>query len=91
MMWSDTGVLGELGELDFAGRTPVHTCSGATATAMSLNFKPVMAMCVINLCASAGAMKWARLVLITPSAGFINLTTSFSFGVGGALICRQAL
>lgn len=31
------------------------------------------------------------LVLITPSAGFIDLPTSFFFGVGGALICRQAL
>lgn len=165
MVWSDTGVLGELGVLDFAGGTPVHICSGATATAMSLylsyplfrsrkssartpshlalhrpqntmcqllalviiwnswlafdagttlslNFKSVMAMCVTNLCASAGAMTWASmtyfetgkwsldstfmgaiagLVLITPSAGFIDLTTSFFFGVGGALICRQAL
>lgn len=31
------------------------------------------------------------LVLITPSAGFIDLTTSFFFGVFGAIICRQAL
>lgn len=31
------------------------------------------------------------LVLITPSAGFIDLTTAFFFGIGGALICRQAL
>lgn len=81
-------------------------------TALSLNFKSVMATCVTNLCASAGAMTWASmayletgkwpldstflgtisgLVLIAPSAGFINLTTSFFFGVGGALICRQAL
>jgi ammonia channel protein AmtB len=165
MVWSETGVLGEIGVLDFAGGTPVHICSGATATAMSvylsyplfrsrksairtpshlalhrphntmcqllalviiwnswlafdagttlsLNFKSVMAMCVTNLCASAGAMTWASityieagkwsldstfmgaiagLVLITPSAGFIDLTTSFCFGVAGALICRQAL
>jgi ammonia channel protein AmtB len=33
----------------------------------------------------------AGLVLITPSAGFIDLTTSFFFGVGGALICLRAL
>jgi len=31
------------------------------------------------------------LVMITPAAGFIDLTTSFFFGVGGAVICRQAL
>ena len=114
MVWSDTGVLGELGVLDFAGGTPVHICSGATAAAMSLylsypifrsrksstrtpshlalhrphntmsqllalviiwnswlafdagttlslNFKSVMAMCVTNLCASAGAMTWASM------------------------------
>ncbi|KAF2096811.1 putative ammonium transporter [Rhizodiscina lignyota] len=165
MVWSDTGFLGNLGALDFAGGTPVHICSGATATALSLylswpiarsrrlsnrtpnhlklhrphnsmaqilamviiwgswlafdagttlalNFKSVMALCVTNLCASAGAITWvlityfetglwsldstfmgaiAGLVLITPSAGFIDLTTSFFFGVGGALVCRQAL
>jgi ammonia channel protein AmtB len=159
MVWSDTGVPGDLDVLDFARGTPVHVCSGATTTAMSLylsyplfrsrksstrtpshlalhrpqntmcqlltlvviwnswlafdagttlslNFKSVMAMCVTNLCASAGAMtyfetgKWsldstfmgaiAGLVLITPSAGFIDLTTFF-FGVDSALICRQAL
>lgn len=33
----------------------------------------------------------AGLVLITPSAGFIDMPTAFFFGVGGALICRQAL
>lgn len=33
----------------------------------------------------------AGLVMITPSAGFIDLTTSFFFGVVGALVCRQAL
>jgi ammonia channel protein AmtB len=81
-------------------------------TTLSLNFKSIMAMCVTNLCASAGAMTWAcmtyfesgkwsldstfmgaiaGLVLITPAAGFIDLTTSFFFGVGGAVICRQAL
>ncbi|RDW87326.1 ammonium transporter-4 [Coleophoma crateriformis] len=165
MVWSETGFLGEMGVLDFAGGTPVHICSGATATALSvylsypiarsrksatrtpshlrihrpggswaqllalvtiwnswlafdagttlsLNFKSVMAMCVTNLCAASGAMTWALLtyyesgkwsldstfmgaiaglVLITPSAGFIDLPTSFFFGIGGALICRQAL
>lgn len=165
MVWSDTGFLGEMGVLDFAGGTPVHICSGATASALSvylsyplfrsrksstrtpshlklhrphntigqllalviiwnswlafdagttlsLNFKSVMAMCVTNLCASGGAVTWALityfetgrwsldstfmgaiagLVLITPSAGFIDLTTSFFFGVVGAIICRQAL
>jgi Amt family ammonium transporter len=33
----------------------------------------------------------AGLVMITPAAGFIDLATSFFFGVFGALICRQAL
>jgi len=28
-------------------------------TTLSLNFKSVMALCVTNLCASAGAMAWA--------------------------------
>jgi Amt family ammonium transporter len=81
-------------------------------TTLSLNFKSVMAMCVTNLCASAGALTWAcltywetgkwsldstfmgaisGLVLITPSAGFIDMPTAFFFGVAGALICRQAL
>lgn len=165
MVWSDTGFLGNLGVLDFAGGTPVHICSGATASALSiylsyplfrskkssvrhpshltlhtpgnstfqlialviiwnawlafdagttlsLNFKSIMALCVTNLCASGGAMTWAcityyetgkwsldstfmgaiaGLVLITPSAGFIDMTTSFFFGVAGAFICRQAL
>ncbi|CAG9947886.1 unnamed protein product [Clonostachys rosea f. rosea IK726] len=36
MVWSDNGYLGGLGVLDFAGGTPVHVCSGATATAMSV-------------------------------------------------------
>lgn len=165
MVWSETGFLGEMGVLDFAGGTPVHICSGATATALSLylsyplarsrksdirtpshlkihrpggtwaqllslvtiwnswlafdagttlslNFKSIIVMVNTNLCASAGAMTWAimtyyesgkwsldstfmgaisGLVLITPSAGFIDLPTSFFFGVGGAFICRQAL
>ncbi|KAN0095826.1 Ammonium transporter AmtB-like domain containing protein [Hyaloscypha variabilis] len=165
MVWSDTGFLGNLGVLDFAGGTPVHICSGATASALSiylsyplfrskksstrtpshlklhrpgksmfqllaliiiwnswlafdagttlsLSFKSVMALCVTNLCASGGSITWAcityyetgkwsldstfmgaiaGLVMITPAAGFIDMTTSFFFGVGGALVCRQAL
>lgn len=164
MVWGG-GWLGEFGVLDFAGGTPVHICSGATASALSiylsyplarsrksavrtpshlalhrphntmcqllaliiiwgswlafdagttlsLNFKSVMAMCVTNLCASAGALTWAcltywesgkwsldstfmgaiaGLVMITPAAGFIDLSTSFFFGLVGAVICRQAL
>ncbi|KAL1620241.1 hypothetical protein SLS56_009733 [Neofusicoccum ribis] len=165
MVWSDTGFLGNLGVLDFAGGTPVHICSGASASALSLylsypvfrsrrsgartpshlalhrphnsmcqllaliviwsswlafdagttlalNFKSVMALCVTNICASAGALTWASitffetgkwsldstfmgaiagLVMITPSAGFIDMPTAFFFGVAGALVCRQAL
>ncbi|KAG9233922.1 putative ammonium transporter [Amylocarpus encephaloides] len=165
MVWSDNGFLGNIGVLDFAGGTPVHICSGASASAisvylsyplfrskkstvrhpshlelhkpgnsmsqlialviiwnawlafdagttLSLNFKSIMALCVTNLCASGGAMTWAfmtywecgkwsldstfmgalaGLIMITPSAGFIDMTTSFCFGVVGAVICRQAL
>jgi len=164
MVWGG-GFLSELGVLDFAGGTPVHICSGATASAvsiylsyplfrsrksstrtpshlklhrphnsmcqllamviiwgswlafdagttLSLTFQSVMALCVTNLCAAAGSLTWslityyetgkfsldsafmgaiAGLVMITPAAGFIDLATSFFFGVAGALICRQAL
>jgi len=165
MVWGG-GVLGEeLGVLDFAGGTPVHVCSGATATAVSiylsyplfrskksavrtpthirlhrpgnsffqliamiiiwgswmafdagtalaLNFQAVMALCVTNLCAASGALTWAcmcffetgrwsldatfmgaiaGLVMITPSAGFIDMPTAFFFGIFGAVVCRQAL
>ncbi|CAD0019689.1 unnamed protein product [Aureobasidium pullulans] len=164
MVWGG-GFLGELGVLDFAGGTPVHICSGATATALSIylsyplfrsrksaertpahlvlhkphntlsqllalvtiwgswlafdagttlafNFKSVMAMCVTNLCAASGAMTWAcmtyyetgkwsldstflgaisGLVMITPSAGFIDMATAFFFGITGAVVSRQAL
>ncbi|EME83989.1 uncharacterized protein MYCFIDRAFT_152269 [Pseudocercospora fijiensis CIRAD86] len=165
MVWGG-GYLGKtLGVLDFAGGTPVHVCSGATASAisiymsyplfrsrgsktrtpshialhkpgnsysqilamtiiwgswlafdagttLSLTFQSVMALCVTNLCASAGALTWActtfaetrkwsldstfmgaiaGLVMITPSAGFIDMPTSLLFGVVGALVCRQAL
>ena len=31
------------------------------------------------------------LIMITPSAGFIDLPTAFLFGILGALFCRQAL
>jgi ammonia channel protein AmtB len=165
MVWSETGFLANLGVLDFAGGTPVHICSGATASALSiylsyplfrsrksdkrtpshlalhrpgnsmsqlialviiwnawlafdagttlsLNFKSVMALCVTNLCASAAALTWAcmayfetgkwsldstfmgaisGLVMITPSAGFIDMPTAFFFGIGSAVVCRQAL
>ncbi|KAF5863255.1 hypothetical protein ETB97_010377 [Aspergillus alliaceus] len=165
MVWSENGFLANLGALDFAGGTPVHICSGASATAMSLylsyplfrskrsltrtpqhltlhkphntlcqllaliiiwnawlafdagttlalNFKSVMAACVTNLCAASGALTWASLtywdtgkwsldstflgaisglVLITPSAGFIDMTTAVGFGVLGASLGRQAL
>lgn len=81
-------------------------------TTLALNFRSVNAMCVTNICASAGAITWlgltyyetgnfsldstfmgaiAGLVLITPSAGFIDMSTAFFFGVIGALVCRQAL
>ncbi|KAF4120867.1 ammonium transporter, Amt family [Geosmithia morbida] len=33
----------------------------------------------------------AGLVMITPSAGFIDMPTALLFGVVGALVCRQAL
>ncbi|KAK5126906.1 hypothetical protein LTR85_008264 [Meristemomyces frigidus] len=164
MVWGG-GFLGDIGVLDFAGGTPVHICSGATASALSiylskplfrsrrsadrtpshlvlhrphnsmsqllamiiiwgswlafdagttlgLNFQSVMAMSVTNLCASAGATTWclityaetgkfsldstfmgaiSGLVMITPAAAYVDLTTSLFFGIAGALICRQAL
>ncbi|RAR11646.1 Rh-like protein/ammonium transporter [Stemphylium lycopersici] len=164
MVWGG-GFLMDLGVLDFAGGTPVHINSGATATAMSVylsyplfrsrksatrtpshlvihrpvnslcqllamisiwgswlafdagttlafNFKSVMALCVTNLCAASGALTWmlytymeigrwsldscfmgavSGLIMITPSAGFIDLPTAFFFGILGALVCRQAL
>lgn len=31
------------------------------------------------------------LVMITPSAGFIDMPTAFFFGILGAVVCRQAL
>lgn len=164
MVWGG-GFLQDLGVLDFAGGTPVHINSGATATAMSVylsyplfrsrksatrtpshlvlhrpvnslcqllamisiwgswlafdagtvlafNFKSVMALCVTNLCAASGALTWmlitysevgrwsldscfmgaiSGLIMITPSAGFIDTPTAFFFGILGALVCRQAL
>lgn len=81
-------------------------------TTLALNFQSVMALSVTNLCASAGCVTWllvnyyetrkfsvdvafmgaiAGLVMITPSAGFIDMPTALLFGVIGALVCRQAL
>src|SRR5271156_343034 len=141
MVWSDTGVLGELGVLDFAGGTPVHICSGATATAMSLylsyplfrsrksstrtpshlalhrpqntmcqllalviiwnswlafdagttlslNFKSVMAMCVTNLCASAGAMTWASMTYF--ETGKWSLDSTFMGAIAGLVMITPA-
>ncbi|KAF2833738.1 Rh-like protein/ammonium transporter [Ophiobolus disseminans] len=164
MVWGG-GFLMDLGVVDFAGGTPVHINSGASATAMSVylsyplfrsrksstrtpshlvvhrpvnslcqllamisiwgswlafdagttlafNFKSVMALCVTNLCAASGALTWmiytyvevgrwsldscfmgaiSGLIMITPSAGFIDMPTAFFFGVLGALFCRQTL
>lgn len=36
MVWSETGLLAQLGVMDFAGGTPVHICSGSSATAISV-------------------------------------------------------
>ena len=36
MVWGANGFLAEFGALDFAGGTPVHICSGASATAISV-------------------------------------------------------
>jgi Amt family ammonium transporter len=165
MVWSENGFLSQLGVLDFAGGTPVHINSGATATAMSVylswplfrsrksatrtpshlvihrpvnslcqvlamisiwgswlafdagtvlafNFKSVMALCVTNLCAASGALTWllitygesgrwsfdscfmgaiSGLIMITPSAGFIDMSAAFFFGIMGSVVCRQAL
>lgn len=81
-------------------------------TALSLNFKAIMALCVTNLCAASGALTWmlytyvevgrwsldscfmgaiSGLIMITPSAGFIDMPSAMLFGVVGALFCRQTL
>lgn len=36
MVWAETGILANLGVMDFAGGTPVHICSGSSATAISV-------------------------------------------------------
>ena len=178
MVWSDSGFLAANGVLDFAGGTPVHICSGASAsalslylsyplfrsratgpdaspdsptipasqkrtpqhlqlhrphnsicqllalvtiwdawmafdagTALALNFRAVMAGCVTNLCAASGALTWAcityfetskfsldstflgaiaGLVLITPSAGFVDMPTAFFFGILGSLVVKMS-
>ncbi|MCO5562920.1 hypothetical protein L7F22_016556 [Adiantum nelumboides] len=114
MVWSEGGMLAKLGVMDFAGGTPVHICSGSSATAMSvylsrpifrskrsskrtpshiklhkpnninsmlfamiliwscwlpfesgtalsLNFKAVMAFCVTQLAAASGSLTWNAL------------------------------
>jgi ammonia channel protein AmtB len=81
-------------------------------TALSLNFKAIMALCVTNICAASGALTWmlytyvevgrwsldscfmgaiSGLIMITPSAGFIDMPSAMLFGVVGALFCRQTL
>ena len=141
MVWSETGFLASLGALDFAGGTPVHICSGATATALSLylsypmgrsrksskrtpghlalhrphnsmcqllamviiwgswlafdagttlslNFKSVMAMCVTNLCASAGSLTWSCITYF--ETGKWSLDSTFMGAIAGLVLITPA-
>ncbi|KAI1502487.1 ammonium transporter AmtB-like domain-containing protein [Biscogniauxia marginata] len=141
MVWGG-GFLGEnLGVLDFAGGTPVHVCSGATAAAVSLylsypifrsrgsekrtpthirlhrpgnsffqlialiiiwgswlafdagttlafNFQSVMALCVTNLCASAGALTWAFITFIETRKW--SLDSTFMGAISGLVMITPA-
>ncbi|KAI0003471.1 ammonium transporter AmtB-like domain-containing protein [Xylariaceae sp. FL0662B] len=141
MVWGG-GFLGDdLGVLDFAGGTPVHVCSGATATAVSLylsypvfrsrgsekrtpthislhrpgnsffqlialiiiwgswlafdagttlafNFQSVMALCVTNLCASAGALTWACITFIESKKW--SLDSTFMGAISGLVMITPA-
>ncbi|KAI1254660.1 hypothetical protein MGN70_003674 [Eutypa lata] len=141
MVWGG-GFLGEyLGVLDFAGGTPVHICSGATASAISLylsypifrskgsekrtpthirlhrpgnsffqllaliiiwgswlafdagttlafNFQSVMALCVTNLCASAGALTWAGITFFETRKWSIDST--FMGAIAGLVMITPA-
>ncbi|KAK4110962.1 Rh-like protein/ammonium transporter [Canariomyces notabilis] len=141
MVWGG-GFLGEdLGVLDFAGGTPVHVCSGATATALSiylsypifrsrksqvrtpthirlhrpgnsfyqllsmiiiwgswlafdagttlsLSFQSVMALCVTNLCASAGALTWACMTYF--ETGKWSIDSTFMGAISGLVMITPA-
>ncbi|EXJ75110.1 uncharacterized protein A1O5_01806 [Cladophialophora psammophila CBS 110553] len=140
MVWGG-GFLGELGVLDFAGGTPVHICSGATASALSLylsypifrsrksdvrtpshlklhrphnsmcqllamiiiwgswlafdagttltlSFQSVMALCVTNLCASAGSLTWASITYF--ETGRWSLDSIFMGAIAGLVMITPA-
>ncbi|OAP57466.1 hypothetical protein AYL99_08204 [Fonsecaea erecta] len=140
MVWGG-GFLSELGVLDFAGGTPVHICSGATASALSLylsypvfrsrksdvrtpshlklhrphnsmcqllamiiiwgswlafdagttltlSFQSVMALCVTNLCASAGALTWASITYF--ETGRWSLDSTFMGAIAGLVMITPA-
>ncbi|KAI1624928.1 putative ammonium transporter [Exophiala viscosa] len=140
MVWGG-GFLGELGVLDFAGGTPVHICSGATASALSLylsypiarsrtspnrtpshlklhrphnsmcqvlamiiiwgswlafdagttlslTFQSVMALCVTNLCASAGSVTWALITYY--ETGKWSLDSIFMGAIAGLVMITPA-
>lgn len=140
MVWGG-GFLAEIGVLDFAGGTPVHICSGATASALSLylsypifrsrkstvrtpshlkihrphnsicqllamiiiwgswlafdagttlslSFQSVMALCVTNLCASAGALTWGSITYI--ETGRWSLDSIFMGAISGLVMITPA-
>ncbi|EXJ55648.1 hypothetical protein A1O7_08577 [Cladophialophora yegresii CBS 114405] len=140
MVWGG-GFLSALGVLDFAGGTPVHICSGATAsalslylsypiarsrksdvrtpshlklhrphnsmcqvlaliiiwgswlafdagTALTLSFQSVMALCVTNLCASAGALTWASITYF--ETGRWSLDSTFMGAIAGLVMITPA-
>ena len=141
MVWGG-GFLGDdLGVLDFAGGTPVHVCSGATASALSiylsyplfrskrsatrtpthirlhrpgnsfaqlialiiiwgswlafdagttltLSFQSIMALCVTNLCASAGALTWSCITFF--ESGKWSLDSTFMGAIAGLVMITPA-
>lgn len=141
MVWTETGALASLGVLDFAGGTPVHICSGASATALSvylsrplfrsrrsskrtpshirlhkphnipsmlcamvliwscwlpfesgtalaLNFKAVMAFCVTNAAAAAGAATWTLLAYL--ESGRMSLDAAVLGMIAGLVMITPA-
>lgn len=57
-------------------------------TTLSLNFKSVMAMCVTNLCASAGALTWALTTYL--ESGKWSLDSTFMGAIAGLVMITPA-
>jgi ammonia channel protein AmtB len=57
-------------------------------TTLSLNFKSVMALCVTNLCASAGALTWACITYY--ETGKWSLDSTFMGAIAGLVMITPA-